>query len=99
LLKNRNRRFDVAINFHDALNDLQKKLQKSTNSQDKNYLIQGLYQTFWFLTSSGRVLDTPLKDGSTKLNYNFRYFGYSKNKKDSYLFELARHIYKRSFES
>ena len=98
LLKKRNRRFDVAINFHDALNDLQTKLQKSTNSQDKNYLIQGLYQTFWFLTSSGRVLDTPLKDGSTKLNYNFRYFGYSKSKKDSYLFELARHIYKRSFD-
>lgn len=98
LLKKRGR-WEVAINFHDALNDLQKDLQKSTNSQDKNYLIQGLYQIFWFLTSNGRVLETSLKDGSTKLNYNFRYFDYSKNKKDSCLFELARHIYKRSFEN
>lgn len=86
-----------AINFHDALNDLQKDLQKSTNSQDNNYLIRGLYQTFWFLTSNGRVFATPLKDSSTKLNYNFYYFDYAKNKKDNYLFELARHIYKRSF--
>lgn len=86
-----------AINFHDALIDLQKDPQKCTSSQDKNYLIQGLYQTFWFLTSSGRVSETSL-NGSTKLNYNFRYFGYSKDKKDSYLFELARHIYNRSFD-
>ena len=86
-----------AINFHEALNDLQKDLQKSDNSQDRNYLIQGLYQTFWFLTSSGQV-KVSLENNSTKLNYIFRYFGYSKNKKDSYLFELARHIYKRSFD-
>jgi len=81
-----------AINFHEALNDLQKNPQKSTNSQDKNYLIQGLYQTFWFLTSNGRVF--PAKDGT--LNYSFYYFDYYKK---NYLFELARHIYKRSFDS
>lgn len=81
-----------AINFHDALN----ALQKNPNFQDKNYLIQGLYQNFWFLTSRGQV-KRSLDSGTPKLNYNFRYFDYSKNKTDNYLFELARHIYNRSF--
>ncbi len=95
VLLNKTNRWE-AINFHDALNYLQ---EKNTNPQNKNYLIQGLYQSFWFLTSNGRVSATPLKDGSTKLNYNFYYFDYYKDEKDNYLFELARHIYKRSFES
>jgi len=84
-----------AIKFHEALNYLQ---NKSAGLQENNYLIQGLYQTFWFLTSPGRVSGISMGDGSTKLNYNFRYFDYSKNKTDNYLFELARHIYKRSFD-
>ena len=88
----RKARKQEAINFHDALNDL----QKNPNFQDKNYLIQGLYQTFWFLTSRGQV-KRSVNSGIIKLNYNFRYFDYSKNKTDNYLFELARHIYKQSF--
>ncbi len=83
-----------AINFHDALNNLQKNKDKIVESK---FLIQGLYQTFWFLTSSGGVFIPPneeqVKDFAV-LNYQFKYFDYQKSK---YLFELARHIYSRSF--
>lgn len=82
-----------AINFHDALNNL----QKFSSLENSEYLIQGLYQTFWFLTSSGYVYEAILNNSKTRLNYQFGYFDYYKDKKDSYLFELARHIYKRSF--
>ncbi len=83
-----------AINFHDALNNLQKNKDKEI---DSNYFIKGLYQTFWFLTSSGGVYIPPneeqIKD-FTALNYQFKYFDY---KKPGYIFELARHIYRSSF--
>jgi len=83
-----------AINFHDALNNLQKNKNKATESE---FLIKGLYQTFWFLTSSGGVYippnDEQIKDFST-LNYQFKHFDYQK---PEYLFELARHIYSSSF--
>jgi len=82
-----------AINFHDALNNL----QKFSSLEDSEYLIQGLYQTFWFLTSSGYVYEAKLSNSKTRLNYQFGYFDYYKDNKDNYLFELARHIYKRSF--
>ncbi|MDO8843362.1 hypothetical protein [Methylicorpusculum sp.] len=83
-----------AINYHDALNNLQKHKEKGSGSE---LLIKGLYQTFWFLTSSGGVYippnDDQIKDFAA-LNYQFKYFDY---KKPEYLFEVARHIYTRSF--
>jgi len=83
-----------AINFHDALNNLQKNKDKEN---DNSFLIKGLYQTFWFLTSSGGVFIPPneeqVKDFAV-LNYQFKHFDYQKSE---YLFELARHIYNRSF--
>jgi hypothetical protein len=85
-----------AINFHDALNNLQKNKDKGTDSE---FLIKGLYQTFWFLTSSGSVFipfDEDKIKGFTQLQYQFNYFDYHHQKQD-YLFELARHIYNRSF--
>jgi len=85
-----------AMSFHNALNEL----QKYGYDNDNDYLIQGLYQIFWFLTSRGyvNVYDTKSRDSTTKLNYQFSYFDYYKNEKDNYLLELARHIYKRSFK-
>lgn len=83
-----------AINFHDALNNLQKNKQ---NTVDNKFFIKGLYQTFWFLTSSGGVYipkdKEQVKNFST-LNYQFNFFNYAKK---PYLFEIARHIYTRSF--
>ena len=85
-----------AINFHDALNNLQKHKENEINN---GFLIQGLYQTFWFLTSSGSVY-IPSNEDQIKsfsvLNYQFRYFDYHKSKED-YLYKLASHIYIRSF--
>lgn len=77
--------------FNCVLDDVQK-----SNTQDNSYLIQGLYQTFWILTSHGCLIKH--KDGITK-QYKFPKLDYFKDQKDSYLFELARHIYKRSFDS
>ena len=83
-----------AINFHDALNNLQKDKSKATENE---FLIKGLYQTFWFLTSNGGVYipfdDEQIKSFAT-LNYQFKHFDYKEQK---YLFELARHIYSISF--
>jgi hypothetical protein len=82
-----------AINFHDALNNLQKNKNKQV---DSDFLIKGLYQTFWFLTSSGGVYIPPYEEQIKKfsvLKYQFNYFDYQKE----YIFELARHIYTRSF--
>ncbi|MCF7988768.1 MAG: hypothetical protein K9L60_14560 [Methylovulum sp.] len=83
-----------AINFHDALNNLQKSNSKT---EDSAFFIKGLYQIFWFLTSVGHVYipeDQEKIKNFTKLNYQFKYFDYQKS---DYLFELARHIYSRSF--
>ena len=78
--------------FNCVLDDVQK-----SNTQDDKYLIQGLYQTFWILTSRGELDEIKRKDGITKC-YKFPKLDYFKDQKDSYLFELARHIYKRSFD-
>jgi hypothetical protein len=96
-LLNKTQNHRQAINFHDALNNL----QKFGGLENSDYLIQGLYQTFWFLTSSGYVYvyePRTNEDANTRLNYQFYYFDYYKAQKDSYLFEFARHIYKRSFD-
>ncbi|MEF3075699.1 hypothetical protein V2P20_11755 [Methylobacter sp. Wu1] len=82
-----------AINFHDALNNLQKN---NDNASDSDFFIKGLYQTFWFLTSIGEVYIPQDEEQIRKfhcLNYQFKYFDYQKD----YLFELARHIYNSSF--
>ena len=84
-----------AINFQDAFNNLQKNKDKNI---DAAVFIKGLYQMFWFMTSSGNVSipdDQKLKTVNT-LYYQFKYFDYHKDKQD-YIFELARHIYSRSF--
>lgn len=78
-----------AINFHDLLNELQKK-----QTQNSQFLIKGLYQVFWFLTSFGRVNSTKDDNGQTYLNYQFKYFDYGSQE---YLTEIGRHIYLRSF--
>ncbi len=79
-----------AINFHDLLNELQKK-QLGKN----DFLIEGLYQVFWFLTSYGRVYIDPHKIQEQKyLNYQFEYFNYFD---EAYLADIGRHIYSRSF--
>ncbi len=79
-----------AINFHDLLNELQKK-----QTQSNQFLIEGLYQVFWFLTSFGRVYIDPYKVQEQKyLNYQFNFFDYSSQE---YLTEIGRHIYHRSF--
>lgn len=82
-----------AINFHDALSNLQRN---KINENQPEFFIKGLYQTFWFLTSNGGVFipsDEQVKKFSV-LNYQFRYFDYSKTK---FLFEFCKHIYNRSF--
>lgn len=87
-----------AINFHDALNNLQKNKDNENSSE---FFIKGLYQVFWFLTSNGGVYIPSNEDQIKKfsmLNYQFKYFDYHKNKED-YLFEMARHIYNRSFKN
>jgi hypothetical protein len=85
-----------AINFHDALNNLQKN---KPDRVDDKYFIKGLYQIFWFLTSSGGVYipnDEEQVKRFDKLNYQFKYFNYVEK---PFLFELARHIYNRSFSN
>lgn len=82
-----------AINFNDALNNLQK-----SKVVDSRILIRGLYQIFWFLTSNGNihllVNEEEKINASATLNYQFKYFDYQKK---AYLFEIARHIYNHSF--
>ncbi|CCE23785.1 hypothetical protein [Methylotuvimicrobium alcaliphilum] len=100
LHKTGNRR--QAINFHDALNNLQKNKDKNIESE---FFIKGLYQAFWFLTSNGNVnipsdrehkdqIDMEKIKTFANLNYQFNYFNYQKSK---FIFELARHIYRISF--
>ncbi len=91
-----------AVSYHDALNQFQKsKNEKSL--EDIAFLITGLYQSFWFLTSNGFVslptdadkkLDLDKLDGYKALNYQFGFFDY---RKPNFLLEFSRHIYSRSF--
>jgi hypothetical protein len=79
-----------AISFHDLLNEVQKK-----SSESNQFLIKGLYQVFWFLTSPGNVYIDQHKIHEQKyLNYQFSYFDYGA---EVYLTEIGRHIYSRSF--
>ena len=79
-----------AINFHGLLNELQKK-QLGKN----DFLVEGLYQVFWFLTSYGRVyIDRHRIQEQKYLNYQFVYFNYFD---EAYLAYIGRHIYSRSF--
>lgn len=81
-----------ANSFHDLLNEFQKK--KSGND---DFLMQGLYQVFWFLTSYGHVYVDPHRIQDQKyLNYQFAYFNYGA---EEYLVEIGRHIYNSSFTS
>jgi hypothetical protein len=91
----------TANSFHRALNKLQEKQKEKSIEND--FLIQGLYQTFWFLTSNGEVF-IPYKNDKidmeairkfSNLNYRFKYFDYSKS---NFIFELASHIYHPAFE-
>ena len=82
-----------AINFHDALNNLQKY---KNDTIENEFYMTGLYQVFWFLTSNGCVSIPDDKRSVKKhfnLNYRFNHFDYQPN----FLFEIARHIYNRSF--
>jgi hypothetical protein len=92
ILLDKNGKAFQAVNFHDALNNFQKESEK-----DNDFFIKGLFQTFWFLTSSGYVYIPSDKDKvHDDLKYQFKYFDYHKDSQD-YLFELARHIYNYSF--
>jgi hypothetical protein len=93
-----------AVNYHDALNQFQKnKTEKS--AEDITFLITGLYQSFWFLTSNGFIslprdadknLDTKKLKTYNAINYQFGFFDYSK---PNFLLEFSRQIYNRSFLS
>ncbi len=86
----------VEPNFLDALNEIQRNPTEISN-KTSSFFIRGLYLTFWFLTSDG-YFPAPVKDrkisGDEMFLYRFNYFDYSK---PNFIFELSRHIYKRSF--
>jgi hypothetical protein len=85
-----------AINFYDALNNLHRNNQYPENPE---FFIKGLYRVFWFATSKGYINIPPdhLQNQYNHLRYQFGYFNYHNDSKD-YLFELARHVYNRSFQ-
>jgi len=74
-------------------NELANNIQQSNSSfrNDKQLFTKLLYQMFW-LTTSNPFVDTGYK--RNLLEIKFWNFDYAKK---PYLFELARHIYKRSF--
>lgn len=80
---NRNKTWD-ATNFHEVLKALQ---NDKSNSKNNDFFINKLYQSFWFLTSTGYIY-TP------KLEYQFSHFKYGETE---FLLEFSRHIYNRSF--
>jgi len=92
-----------AINYHDALNQFQ-KYETEKSAEDVAFLITGLYQTFWFITSNGFIslpkkegdLDTDKLDRYNALNYQFGFFDYGKS---DFLLKFSSNIYNRSFLS
>lgn len=88
-----------AIGFYDALNNLHRNNQTPENQK---FFIDGLYRVFWFATSKGYI-HIPTENLQNAINHNhlryqFKYFNYHRDTKD-YLFELARHVYNRSFQN
>lgn len=75
--------------FHHLTNNIQQS--NSSLRHDKKLFIKLLYQTFW-LTTSNPLPST--KDCDNLLDIKFYNFNY---KSKAYLFQLARHIYHRSF--
>ncbi|MFZ2727141.1 MAG: hypothetical protein WAX77_12870 [Methylococcaceae bacterium] len=77
-----------AVSFHYVLNQLK------SSQVNPSFFIKGLYQTFWFLSSSGSV---KAQQNPLTIHYQFNYFDYQKDNNDAFVFQLARHIYPRSF--
>jgi hypothetical protein len=82
------------------LNDLQNDKYKLQNKGDE-FFITGLYHCFWFLTSLHKSQKDKAKPNLNNPNqvfisrhYTFEFFNYEKTE---FLFELALHIYSRSF--
>jgi len=87
---------------HNILHELQNDKYKLQNKGDK-FFITGLYHCFWFLTSLHNNQKDKAKPNDKYPNqvfisryYTFEFFDYTKT---DFLFELARHIYNRSFLS
>ncbi|MEQ1546524.1 hypothetical protein [Methyloglobulus sp.] len=77
-----------AFYFNELANNLQ--LSKSSRRNDTELFMKLLYQMFW-LTTSNPYVDTKNRK---LLEIKFGNFNYTEK---PYLFELARHIYNRSF--
>jgi hypothetical protein len=87
----------LAANVQDGFyfNELANNIQQSNSSfrNDKQLFNKLLYQMFW-LTTSNPFVDTGYKRNLLEIKFwNFNYA------EKPYLFELARHIYNRSFSS
>jgi hypothetical protein len=88
----KNRAIDENIKDAFQFNTLANNIQESDSlaRNDKQLFTQLLYQMFWLINSYPRV-DTKNRK---VLEINFADFNYAEK---TYLFELARHIYSRSF--
>jgi len=89
-----------AKKYHSIINDL----QNNDNPAAYNY-INGIYQTFWFLTSPGHIfiprsqgrIDSNRIEVLDSLKYQFRYYDYGKSDTSSFIFNFSKNIYKLSF--
>lgn len=85
---------------HHILHELQNDKLKLQNKGNK-FFITGLYHVFWFLSSPFKITKAFAKQNHSNPKQNFitchyatKSFDYTKT---DFLFELARHIYNRSF--
>jgi len=78
-----------AFYFNELANNIQ--ISNSSCRNDKNLFTQLLYQMFWLTTSNPYI---NKGDRTKLLEIKFWKFNYTEK---PYLFELARHIYNRSF--
>lgn len=78
------------FHFNELANNLQQS--NSTVKNDQQLFYKLLYQMFW-LTTSNPFIST----GNRKNLLEIKFWNFDYGKKDDYLFELARHIYNRSF--
>jgi hypothetical protein len=76
--------------FNELANNLQQSNSSIRNNSPLFYKL--LYQMFW-LTTSNPFIST----GNRKNLLEIKFWNFDYGKKDDYLFELARHIYNRSF--
>jgi hypothetical protein len=67
------------------------------DAEEMKWFVKALYQVFWFYPSLVSFQQEEQGDDRIRVTYHFRHDDFSQKRPDYFLFQLASHIYEKSF--